>query len=339
MFYIKKFQLATVVLLLSVALYGCSNTDPASTAAKETAAQTEATSSAVPEASPETTNSSTENAPRTVKDDLGNNVVIPANPQRIVAPYLEDALLALGVKPVAQWSAGDLLLKYLQPQLQDVPKLDFVSLDPEAVLSFTPDLFIVPFAVRVQDGAYDKYAKVAPTYVFQDATKDWRKTLLTLGDLLNRATQAKEALQAYDSKIADIKSALQNQTAGKSAAIMLISDKSFSLMQENTYSGKVIYDGLGLEVPPGAQGNDWKDISLESLPELKADYIFLMQVDGADPLKNQQLASIYDTSVWKNLEAVKAGHVFSVDRDYWINTGLNANLKVAEDVQNLLNRP
>ncbi|GGG88547.1 ABC transporter substrate-binding protein [Paenibacillus radicis (ex Gao et al. 2016)] len=319
MFYVQKYRLIAAILLLATALYGCSSANNTAPAANETA---------TPQASP-----------RTVNDDLGNQVKIPANPQRIVAPYLEDALLALGVTPAAQWSAGNLLLNYLQPQLKDVPKLDFVSLDPEAVLSFSPDLFIIPFAARVQNGAYDQYANVAPTYVFQDATKDWKKTLLTLADLLNKTDQANEALKQYDTKMAEIKSALQDKTAGKRAAIMLISDKSFSLMQENTYSGKVVYGELGMQVPAGAEGNDWKELSLENLPELKADYIFLMQVDGADPLKNTELSTIYNTSVWKNLDAVKSGHVYSVDRDYWINTGLNANLKIADDVQKLLANP
>ncbi|MBW7459809.1 ABC transporter substrate-binding protein, partial [Paenibacillus sepulcri] len=254
----------------------------------------------------------------------------------IVAPYLEDALVSLGVKPAAQWSAGALLLNYLQPQLKDVPKLDFIKLLPEEVASFEPDLFIVPFAVRAQNGAYDQFAKIAPTYVFQDATKDWRKTLLTLGDLLNRTNKANEVLKEYDTKMAGIKQFLQAKTAGKTAAIMLISDKSFSLMQEQTYSGNVVYGALGFQVPSMAKGNDWKEISLEVLPELNADYIFLMQVDGADPLQNKDLASIYETLIWKNLNAVEAGHVYSVDRDYWINTGLIANEKVAEDVQELV---
>lgn len=43
---------------------------------------------------------------RTVKDDLGHDVIVPAKTERVFAPYLEDSLLTLGVKPVAQWASG-----------------------------------------------------------------------------------------------------------------------------------------------------------------------------------------------------------------------------------------
>ncbi|AZN43071.1 ABC transporter substrate-binding protein [Paenibacillus albus] len=347
MFKKKKLHLAIMLSVLSLTLFGCgsTNNNNAANTAADTApdnssstsnASSSANNSAANEAANSAANSADQASPRTVDDDAGHKVSIPANPQRVLAPYLEDALLSLGVTPVAQWSAGELLLKYLQPQLKDVPKLDFINLPPEQIASFTPDLFILPFAVRAENGAYDQFAKVSPTYVFQDATKDWRKTLLTLGDLLNKTDQANEALKNYDAKMADIKQSLQDKLARKSAAIMLISDKSFSLMQDQTYSGNVLYGTLGFQAPAEAKGNDWKELSLEVLPDLKADYIFLMQVDGADPLQNKDFASIYSTSVWKNLQAVKDGHVFAVDRDYWINTGLIANEKVAESVQKLV---
>ncbi|MFD2330587.1 ABC transporter substrate-binding protein [Cohnella sp. GCM10020058] len=334
MFKRKPFYIAIMLVTLSAVLFGCgsSNTDNGASGGSATASSTAAASASAASPSP----SAEPSGPRIVTDDIGDQVEVPSNPVRVVAPYLEDALLSLGVKPAAQWSAGELLLNYLQPELQDVPKLDFVAFSPEQVASFEPDLFIVPFAIRVQNGAYDQFSKIAPTYVFEDATKDWRKTLLTLGDLLGRNAEAEQALADYDAKMAGFKQELQAKTTGKKAAIMLISEKSFSLMQDETYSGKVVYGELGLQPTSEGKGSDWKELSLETLPDLDADYIFLMQVDGKDPLANKDLDSIYNTPIWKSMKAVKEGHVYSVDRDYWINTGLKANVKVAEDVQKLL---
>ncbi|QHW31786.1 hypothetical protein GZH47_13680 [Paenibacillus rhizovicinus] len=70
--------------------------------------------------------------------------------------------------------------------------------------------------------------------------------------------------------MAEIKESLRDKAAGKTAAIMLISDKSFSLMQDHTYSGNVVYGTLGFQAPAMAAGSDWKDFSLEVLPELNA---------------------------------------------------------------------
>ena len=44
---------------------------------------------------------------RTLTDAMGHEVEIPANPQHIIASYLEDNLVALGITPVAQWSVND----------------------------------------------------------------------------------------------------------------------------------------------------------------------------------------------------------------------------------------
>ncbi len=49
----------------------------------------------------------------TVTDAMGQQVTIPANAKRILAPYMEDSLVALGVTPVAQWSIGTTVLDYL----------------------------------------------------------------------------------------------------------------------------------------------------------------------------------------------------------------------------------
>jgi len=111
-------------------------------------------------------------APRSFKDALGQ-VSVPAAPQRIVAPYVEDALVTLGVKPTMQWSLGPLVQDYLQPYLPDVPKLDFANgVNMEALLNANPDLIVLYTKQLAADGAIDDFKKIAPTYTFDDATVD-----------------------------------------------------------------------------------------------------------------------------------------------------------------------
>ena len=60
----------------------------------------------------------------TLTDGMGHEVTVPANPQRIIASYLEDPLVALGFTPVAQWTVGEGSIQhYLQDYLQDVPTI------------------------------------------------------------------------------------------------------------------------------------------------------------------------------------------------------------------------
>src|ERR1700730_14603752 len=53
----------------------------------------------------------------TVSDAMGN-VTIPSDTKRILAPYMEDSLVALGITPAAQWSIGTTVLDYLQSDLK-----------------------------------------------------------------------------------------------------------------------------------------------------------------------------------------------------------------------------
>src|SRR5690606_32441907 len=71
----------------------------------------------------------------TFTDAMGHEVTVPANPQRVIASYLEDHLVALGVKPAAQWSVANGIQEYLQPGgLEGVPTIAY-DLPPETVAS------------------------------------------------------------------------------------------------------------------------------------------------------------------------------------------------------------
>ncbi|MGH2233464.1 ferrichrome ABC transporter substrate-binding protein, partial [Enterococcus faecalis] len=73
-----------------------------------------------------------------VTDTLGNKVTVPAQPKRIIASYLEDYLVALGEKPVPQWTVGQGSIQdYLAKELKDVPTICY-DLPYEAVLKFEP---------------------------------------------------------------------------------------------------------------------------------------------------------------------------------------------------------
>ncbi|MBO9607184.1 MAG: ABC transporter substrate-binding protein [Paenibacillaceae bacterium] len=270
--------------------------------------------------------------PRSFKDVLGE-VSVPAVPQRIVAPYVEDALVTLGVKPTMQWSLGPLVQDYLQPYLPDVPKLDFTNgVNMEALLSADPDLIVLYTKQLAADGAIDKFKKIAPTYTFDDATVDWKGTLRVLGDVLNKKDAAEKAIQDYDRKVSEAKQRLEPVVKGKTFAVIRIKPKEVLLMDGTYYSGPVLYGDLGLQPHKMVRELSWelnKPISQEVLPQLDADYIFYMvQGEAARPKANEWLAD----PIWKSVPAVKQGHVFEVDANYWMASGAIANGKKIDDV-------
>jgi iron complex transport system substrate-binding protein len=272
-------------------------------------------------------------AEKVMKDGMGHDVTIPANPQHVWAPYLEDPLIALGITPVGQWSRGNVVSDYLQPWLKGVPKIDFTGggLNPENVMSLNPDLMILFSASLAQNGKYEQYSKVAPTYVFNDV-QDPRQTILTLGKIFNKTSTAEKVIREYDLKVKEAKAKLQQSVGNKTVALLEVTNEGIILIGKQYFSGQVLYGDLGLTPPKLATG--WDTISMEKLPDLNADVIFLI-VPEDGKARSQELLS---SSVWKGLPAVKQGQVFQVSYGNWINNGFIANGLTVDEVVKALTK-
>lgn len=275
---------------------------------------------------------------RVMTDALGNEVTIPANPERIIASYLEDNLVALGVKPVAQWSVNDgaSIQGYLQKELEGIPTVPH-DLPFEAVGSHQPDLIIMDSPALVEGGKYDQYAKLAPTYVIgTEQNNDWRQELLTVGEILGKKDDAQKALDDYEAKAAEAKATLQEVAGDESVAAVWLVNNSFFIVSENLSSGAVMYGDLGLgapavvkEISANATSN-WNSISLEKLVELDADHLFLINSDGDN-------AAAMSENLWKNIPAVKNGNVYQFSPDTaWLYTGAIANGQIIDHIMDNL---
>ncbi|WP_054940801.1 iron-hydroxamate ABC transporter substrate-binding protein [Paenibacillus ihuae] len=319
------------LLTMTVFLSACGNNNNSNAA----------NSSAAPAATAEATAAPTETAApaveKTVTDAMGHKVTVPANPQRVLGSYLEDYLVTLDVTPVAQWSVSNGIQDYLSDALKDVPTISY-DLPLEAVTSFTPDFHIVQSEGSVQNGLYDQLNKIAPTYVLGDEiSKDWRKTLLTIGELLNKTPEAEQAIAEYDQKAADAKEKITASFGDKSVAILWLVQKSFFIVDETRSSGAVLYGDLGLKLPnlvteiPADSRATWNPISLEKLAELTADHIFLVNSDKTDA------SEILNGPIWKGIPAVKAGNVTELSSSgSWLYSGAYANSKTIDDVLSAL---
>lgn len=273
-------------------------------------------------------------APRVLTDALGNEVTVPAEPQRVIASYLEDHLVALGVKPVAQWSVGNSEVQgYLQKELAGIPAIPY-DLPPEVVLSHTPDLIIMDSASLVGGDKYSQYAKIAPTYTIgKEKNSDWRKELLTVGEVLNKGEEAKKVLADYDAFAAESKQKLKQTIGDKSAAALWVTGKNVYVARQDLSSGDVLYKDLGFRAPAIVQEisksgeANWNAISMEKLAELDAEYLFIV---NSNTTTAEQLLK---DPVWANIPAVKNGQAYTFAKDSsWLYTGAIANRQMIENV-------
>ncbi|GAA0134019.1 iron-hydroxamate ABC transporter substrate-binding protein [Paenibacillus sp. YSY-4.3] len=328
---IKPHYLILLCLALAGSMLAACGTD----SAKNASGQPAANQGAVEVSATEGNAQEAPQSEQTFKDDLGHEIQISGQPQRVFAPYLEDSLLKLGIKPVAQWSNGNLGHGYLQEELQDVPKLDFSGGAPssEVLLSYNPDLIILHTANYAGDGVYENYSKIAPTYVFSNAAGDVEKSLETMGELLGRTEEVKQALESYHQKVDEAKAAIEKNAAGKKLAIIRFAAKGVSLMGGNYLCGYVVNQQLGIEMTKLTENENSLNLSLEILPELDADYIFVINAYGQG---TERMKEMTDSSIWKSIPAVKQGHVHEVSDEYWLGSGLIAYEKIIGDTVKLM---
>ncbi|SFB57835.1 iron complex transport system substrate-binding protein [Cohnella sp. OV330] len=323
--FIRFAQFVSFVVLISV-LAACGNSNAESTAS-ETASATAASGASASSASSATAEANDAGDYRVLTDAAGHEVKVPAHPRRIIAPFLEDPLSALGIKPVAQWSAGGVPQQYLQDKLAGVPALKMDGgLKPEEALSYNPDLIIFLSPVYVPEGSYEQFAQIAPTFVLSDNDADWRGNLEKLGKLMNDEDAASAALKQYDDKLADAKARLGDLPKDKTAVLLQgVDEKGFKLFGPNFYGGVTLYQALGFKQPAVVTGN-YETYSIEKLAELAdVDYIFVISGPG-------RAAPPSDNPLWKSLKAVKAGQVFEADSGYWFNQNSIASGLIMDDV-------
>ncbi len=262
-----------------------------------------------------------------VVDDAGHQVVVPVEPKRIIAPYLEDPLVVLDEKPVAQILYGNLEQNYLKEELSDVEIIDTTGggLPLEKLLELSPDLIILGVGMA-EAGAYEQYAKIAPTFVIDNVNKSWRETLLQLAELLGKKQTAEEKLVVYDQKVQQMKEHLQQTVGEKEAAIIVLSDKEFYTMG-HVQGGELLFDELGVRPHPltPAQG-EWNTLSLEKLSEFDADYIFVIKTE------RYLISELEKNSLWMRLPAVRQDQVFGVESGIWQYSGLISNERKLADI-------
>lgn len=313
----NKLCTMTSALLLIGLLGACSSTDKTNTA------ETSATEST--------------NATHTVTDTLGHEVAIPNQPKRIIGSYLEDYLIALGEKPVAQWTVGSGSIQdYLQSELKGVPTISY-DLPYEKVLSFEPDLLLVSSSAIVEGGKYGQYSKIAPTYVVKNGTDvTWETQLKDIGKVLDKKQQADNIISDYQEKVTKTRSELADKINGKTAAVLWVTNNSAFMVSENRSSGRIVYGDLQFGVPPlvaeisKEATSDWSAVSSEKLAELDADYIILVNSD--------KKAAMFNEATWKNLKAVKANNVLEFGpSSSWLYNGPIASEQMVDDIKEQLN--
>ncbi|GFH40547.1 ABC transporter substrate-binding protein [Lactococcus insecticola] len=245
-------------------------------------------------------------------DDRGKVVKVPNDLKKVVVQTFPDEAITLGMNVVGtdQWSFPD-------PYLSKKQKGDMVDLgapmNAEKIAEVAPDLIVTIDKDKVAD-----YEKIAPTvYIEYNKVKGMDAKLDYFAKLFNAKAAEKKFLKTFDAKAAAYKAQLAKsgiKTSDSTISIIeLVGNKIYAYGNDWGRGGQALTRGLGFkqssEMQAISDGDGWKELNVESLADLSADYIF---VDYAAADKSQYEA-LTKNPVWSQIKAVKAKQVVTMD--------------------------
>jgi iron complex transport system substrate-binding protein len=225
-----------------------------------------------------------------------------------------DQLLSLGIHPAGSVACSvetDGLPAALMESLGSMVRLGTKERpDLQALADLRPDLIV---CTSFQEHCYGELLSIAPTVMF-DRYEDWRLTLLRFGEMLGRKQQALEALDTFNAKLDRLRHGLGGG-GEQTVALIRPRDGSIRLHTDRHRTARLLYEDLGLAPPPFAvkQPGTSSLISLEALPELKADRLFVLTDN-----RNREQTRLYQQSpLWSSMRAVRSGRVRHCHTALW----------------------
>ncbi|KKO51191.1 ferrichrome-binding protein [Paenibacillus sp. DMB20] len=290
------------MLCMSVLLFACSapsevqqKADPANTAKSEENKEDSAS------------------ATRKFTDYKGHEVDIPASPERIIfwgETYGD--LLALDVDVVGtglNWVKGFVY----EDKVKNVEDLGF-PINVEKVLDLKPDMIITG---GMDEKEYEQLSKIAPTLMF-DTFDSLENRMLLIGDLVGKKKEAEQWLAQYDASNQAMWEKLKEtgMKPGETATVLTFYPGDRLFIMARTGLSQVLYQQNGFAPVDKIQelldeNTGFKEISMELLPEYAGDHIFVLTPVDEEPKKSTE--EMMKSSVWRNLPAVKKGHVYTID--------------------------
>ncbi len=266
---------------------------------------------------------------RTIETDFGP-VEVPANPERVIATIVQGDVLALGVVPVGtSFNTGGVF----EEDLKDSTVIDAFSLNPEEIMSLNPDLIIWN---GHDEEVYETLSKIAPTVMHDFFGMDYPERLQLLGNILNNDNGGEKLVAEFEEKVENARKLIkENGLEGKTALCLENREGVLSLAWKGR-GAPLMYDTLGFTLPEKL-AEDAKNPANDKPASVKVSYEVMDQYAGDVLVVNGDLGNFADSTVWKNLPAVKSGLVVNAPSNmFWFNDIISLNGQVDLIVDSLI---
>ncbi|WP_438421555.1 ABC transporter substrate-binding protein [Bacillus siamensis] len=233
-----------------------------------------------------------------IRHDLGTSHVA-AHPKRVAVlnPGFNDTLDDLGIKPVAaadNRSAGNAGTRS-HPDLKKIASLK-------------PDLIIADSDLH--GGIYDKLTEIAPTIALKNEDADYQDAVdaaLTIEKAAGKEGIIEKQLSAQEEKLNDIKRKLDAE--GASILIMNAVNGSFFVKDDQFFTSRLLTLAGFTYAVQTASGGKSEPIKMTPGKLLHIDPDYIVLLGGEKEFEKNP--------IWKQLKAVKNGHVYRADRAVW----------------------
>nr|WP_154957860.1 ABC transporter substrate-binding protein [Paenibacillus xylanexedens] len=310
--------LGIMLVVICILLAACSSGTKEETTAGISGTQSEEATSTT---KVEPNNSET----KVVKEQFGE-VTIPAHPQNLVVfdSIYAEYLIEMGATPQIVLYTPEVEAEYRPAYFKEhgvqTIEVEQYQYNYEQLLALSPDM-ILTAGEGMEQGVYDELSKIAPT-VALDANSEMERAMPKLAAIFDKTEESAKVLAEFEEKAAQAKDKIATALGDKTVLVLRVEHNRYRFMGPKGGSSSVFfYETLGLNSPEAIKDStDWfSQFSLEFLPELNPDYIFLEDrtLVGYDTKKSME--DLKASQVWANLKAVKNDHVFPLKTSEFVS--------------------
>lgn len=288
--------LPTLLLALTAVVAACADSDASSTSADTSA-------DASVEGSVEDTSGG---FPLTITDSSGVELLIEAAPQRIISysPGATEVLFAIGAGD--RIIAADRFSDY-PAAAGELPKLEYLDPDPEAVLAHDPDLVLMAGAQRAQLQQFRDLAMTVLLLEEADSVEGVFGSILLLGELTGNERQAEALARSMRERIEAVTGVLADVEQGPRVFYELAAD--LYTASPDTFIGGMLQLLKAQNVARGA-ASPFPQLSAEAVIDADPEVVLL-----SDAEYGESLETVAARPGWAGVSAVLSGRVHAIDPD------------------------
>jgi iron complex transport system substrate-binding protein len=218
---------------------------------------------------------------------------VPVRPERIVALDTQwtDVLLALDTPPVGYLSEATVEgeLPWRGDRLDGITSIEATdSLPYEQIAELQPDLILVTY-LAAEQADYETLSDIAPTIPTLTANQvdSWQDMARTAGTFLDASDEADALIEEVDGAVRQVADELPGLEGKTFALVNFVPGDAFYVVADPEDGANVVFDQLGLELPPrlleaADDVSGRVELSLEQAELLDSDVLVLF-TNGGEP--------------------------------------------------------